>query len=81
MASIYSASIARANLYKLIDEVSTSHQPVHITGKRHNAVLISQEDWRSIEETLFILSVPGLKESLIEEWKTPTDQCTRKLDW
>lgn len=81
MSSIYSASTARANLYKLIDEVSVSHQPIHITGKRHNAVLISEEDWNSIEETLFVLSVPGLKESLLEEWKTPMDQCVRKLDW
>ena len=81
MSSIYSVSTARANLYKLIDEVSVSHQPIHITGKRHNAVLISEEDWNSIEETLFVLSVPGLKESLIEEWKTPMDQCDRKLDW
>jgi len=56
MSSIYSASAARANLYKLIDEVSVSHQPVHITGRRHNAVLISEEEWNSIEETLFVLS-------------------------
>lgn len=81
MQNIYSASAARANLFKLIDEVSLSHQPVHITGKRHNAVLISEEDWRSIEETMYIMSVPGLKESIQEENATPIDQCIRKLDW
>jgi PHD/YefM family antitoxin component YafN of YafNO toxin-antitoxin module len=53
MSTIYLASSARANLYKLIDEFSISHQPVHITGKRHNAVLVSEEDWKSIEKTLF----------------------------
>jgi len=81
MSHIYSASAARANLYKLIDDVSLSHQPLLITGKRHNAVLISEEDWRSIEETLYIMSVPGLKESLMEQRNIPIEQCVRKLDW
>lgn len=81
MSTIYSASSARANLYKLIDEISISHQPVHITGKRHNAVLVSEEDWRSIEETLCLMSVPGLRESLLEEWQTPADQCEKDLGW
>ncbi len=81
MSHIYSASAARANLYKLIDDVSLSHQPLLITGKRHNAVLVSEEDWRSIEETLYIMSVPGLKESLMEQRNIRIEQCVRKLDW
>lgn len=81
MTHIYSATNARANLYKLIDEVSASHEPVHITGKRNNAVLIAQEDWNAIEETLFVMSVPNLAESLLDAKQTPLTACVRKLDW
>jgi PHD/YefM family antitoxin component YafN of YafNO toxin-antitoxin module len=81
MSPIYSASSARANLYKPIDEIFISHQPVHITDKRHNAVLVSEEDWRSIQETLCLMSVPGPRESLLETRKTPADKCERNLDW
>jgi len=54
------ASEARANIYRLMDEAATSHEPILITGKRHNAVLISQEDWEAIQETLYLLSIPGI---------------------
>ena len=57
---------ARSKLYKLIDETLATHQPITITGKRGNAVLLSEEDWRSVEETLFLLSVPGMRESIRE---------------
>jgi len=76
-----SASEARANLYRLIDETSQSHEPVLITGKRANAVLLSEQDWRSIQETLYLLSIPGMRESIREGMDTPTDDCTRDLDW
>ena len=59
-----SASKARAMLYKLLDEAAASHEPIQITGKRHNAILISEEDWRSIQETLHLLSIPGMRESI-----------------
>ena len=59
------ATDARANLYKLLDQVADSHEPILITGKRTNAVLISEDDWRSIEETLYLLSIPGMRESII----------------
>ena len=60
------ASEARASLYRLIDEASVSHQPVVITGKRHNAVLVSADDWAAIQETMYLLSVPGMRESIRE---------------
>ena len=75
------ASEARANLYRLIDEAAESHQPIHITGKRTNAVLIAAEDWQAIQETLFLLSVPGMRESIIEGLATPVDECADEVEW
>lgn len=75
------ATEARKNLYKLLDEVSESHEPVQITGKRGNAVLIAEDDWRAVQETLYLHSVPGLKESIIEGMKTPVEECDEELDW
>ncbi|EAR21560.1 type II toxin-antitoxin system Phd/YefM family antitoxin [Nitrococcus mobilis] len=75
------ASEARSNLYRLIDEVASSHQPLLISGKRNNAVLISEEDWAAIQETLFLLSVPGMRESIREGMDTPVDGCSEDLDW
>ena len=75
------ASEARANLYRLIDQVAESHQPVRIAGKRTSAVLISAEDWQAIEETLYLLSVPGMRESIKEGMAEPLDQSARELDW
>ena len=76
-----SATKARANLYKLIDEVAESHEPVEITGRRGNAVLISEEDWRSIQETLYLLSIPGMRESIRKGLATPIGKCPKKLRW
>ena len=75
------ATEARKSLYKLLDEVSESHVPVQITGKRGNAVLVSEEDWRAIQETLYLQGVPGMRESIIEGMKTPVDECDEELDW
>jgi len=75
------ASEARANLYRLIDEAASSHQPLLISGKRNKAVLISEEDWEAIQETLFLLSVPGMRESIREGMETPVDECAEDLDW
>ncbi len=80
MTSI-TATEARANLYRLIDEVSESHQPLMISGKRNKAVLISDEDWSAIQETLFLLSIPGMRESLREGMETPVDECSREVEW
>ena len=74
-------SEARANLYRLIDEAASSHQPLLITGKRNKAVLVSEEDWQAIQETLFLLSVPGMRESIREGMEAPVDECAEDLDW
>ena len=69
------AAEARSNLYRLIDSVTDSHEPVLITGKLGNAVLISEEDWRAIEETIFLLGVPGMRESIVEGLNAPLGEC------
>jgi antitoxin YefM len=76
-----SATKARSNLYKLIDEASGIHEPIQISGKRHNAILLSEEDWRSIQETLYLLSIPGMRESIRKGLKTPVDECSERLEW
>jgi len=79
--SILNVSEARANLYKLIDETAKTHQPVIISGKRNKAVLIAEEDWNAISETLYLLSVPGMRESLIKGMKAPVSECAKGLEW
>ncbi|WP_018882137.1 MULTISPECIES: type II toxin-antitoxin system Phd/YefM family antitoxin [unclassified Thioalkalivibrio] len=75
------ATEARSNLYRLIDETAESHEPIVITGKRNNAVLLSESDWSAIQETLHLLSVPGMRESIREGMDTPADECHEELDW
>lgn len=75
------ASQARTELYRLIDEVSESHEPVLITGKRNNGVLVSEGDWKAIQETLYLTSIPGMRESIKEGLKTPLKNCSKKLVW
>lgn len=76
-----SASEARANFYRLMDQAAESHQPIVISGKRNNAVLVSEEDWTAIQETLFLLSVPGMRESIMTGMEEATDSCATELDW
>ena len=73
--STLSASEARANLYRLIDEAAESHVPIRITGKRNNAVLVSEDDWASVQETMYLLSIPGMRESIKEGMETSVEQC------
>lgn len=75
------ASEARTKLYRLMDEVAQSHQTIHITGKRNNAVLIAEEDWRAIQETLFLLSIPSMRESIKDGMNNPLSACDDKLPW
>jgi prevent-host-death family protein len=75
------ATEARSKLYRLIDETTNSHQPVIITGKRGNAVLVSEEDWQSLQETLYLLSIPGMRKSIREGLSTPVDECEEDIDW
>ena len=79
--TILNATEARAKLYSLIDEAAASHQPIVITGKRANAVLVSEEDWKAISETLFLVSIPGMRESIKEGLATEVKECARELDW
>jgi prevent-host-death family protein len=76
-----SASEARKRLYNLVDEVKESHEPVQIVGKRSTAVLISEEDWKAIEETLYLGSIPGMRESIKKGLKTPVGKCSEKPGW
>jgi prevent-host-death family protein len=75
------ATEARSNLYRLIDETAESHQPIIIIGKRNKAVLVSEEDWSAIQETLCLLSVPGMRESIREGMDTSVDECEEEPDW
>jgi antitoxin YefM len=75
------ATEARKLLYKLLDDVADSHEPIQITGKRGSAVLLAEDDWRAIQETLYLLSVPGMRESIREGMKTPVEECDEELDW
>ena len=72
---------ARSKLYRLIDEAATSHEPIVIKGKRSSAVLISEDDWRSIQETLYLLNIPGMRESIRKGLATPIEKCTQEIDW
>lgn len=75
------ATEARKHLYGLLDSVAASHEPVQIAGKRNSAVLIAEDDWRAIQETLHLTSIPEMRESIIEGMKTPVDECDEELEW
>ena len=75
------ATEARARLYRLLDEAAEGHEPILITGRRHNAVLVSEEDWRAIEETLYLVSIPGMRASIRRGLKTPLGRCSEKPGW
>ena len=77
---IINVTNARANLYKLLEETNKSHEPVQITGKKNNAVLVSEEDWESIQETLYLTSISGMRESIIEGMNTPVDECIEEIE-
>jgi antitoxin YefM len=76
-----SASEARKRLYNLVDEVKETHRPVQIVGKRSSAVLVSEEDWKAIEETLYLTAIPGMRESIKKGLKTPVEKCGEKPGW
>ena len=75
------ASEARANLYRLIDQTAESHEPILISGKRGSAVLVAEEDWKAIQETLFLLSIPGMRESIKHGMAEPLSESATELDW
>ena len=75
------ASEAREKLYRLLDDTAAAHEPVLITGPRANAVLVAEEDWNAIQETLHLLSVPGMRESILEGMATPVGDCDKDRSW
>ena len=72
---------AQQQLQNLIDSVNQSHQPIVISGDNSNAVLLSEADWKSIQETLYLLSIPGMRESIKEGLATPIAECDAELEW
>jgi prevent-host-death family protein len=76
-----SATDARAKLYKLLDQARESSEPILITGKRGNAVLVSEDDWRAVQETLYLLSIPGMRESIREGMAEPIEECSEEPGW
>jgi len=78
---IVNATEARRILYRLLDEVAVTNEPVHISGKRASAVLVAEDDWRAIQETLYLLSIPGMGESIREGLETRFEDCVEELDW
>ena len=79
--AVVTATNARSNLYSLIDQTKNFHEPIVISGKRNNAVLISEEDWNSMQETLYLCSVPGMRESILEASKEPLDESVEDIGW
>ena len=75
------ASEARERLYRLLDETAEGHEPILITGPRSNAVLVGEEDWRAMQETLHLLSVPNMRESIREGMATPIEDCETEPGW
>jgi PHD/YefM family antitoxin component YafN of YafNO toxin-antitoxin module len=75
------ARAARARLYKLLDQTNDRHEPIQITGKRSNAILVLEDDWRAIQETLHLLTIPGMRESIREGLETPAKKCVDKIKW
>lgn len=77
----FSASEARKRLYNLVDEVKETHEPVQIVGRRSTAILIAEEDWRAIQETLYLTSIPGMRESIKEGLETPIEETSEEPGW
>lgn len=74
-------SEARANLYKLVEEAARTHEPLKIAGKHGNAIIIGEDEWLAVEETLYLLSVPGMRESIVEGMQTPVEDCKPGIEW
>jgi prevent-host-death family protein len=72
---------ARKRLYGLVDEVVESHEPLRIVGKRHSVVLLDADEWEALEETRYLESIPGMRESIVEGMRTPLDQCSEEIEW
>ena len=81
MTKVMTVSQARTNIYKIMDETAQTHQPIMITGKRNNVVMLSEEDWNAIEETLFLNSIPGMASSIKEAMEAPNSEFSEDIEW
>ena len=81
MAKVITVSQARTNIYKIMDETAETHQPIMITGKRNNVVMLSEDDWNAIEETLFLNSIPDMASSIKEAMNAPNSEFSEKIEW
>lgn len=81
MTKVMTVSQARTNIYKIMDETAQTHQPIMITGKRNNVVMLSEEDWNAIEETLFLNSIPGMATSIKEAMDAPNSEFSEDIEW
>jgi prevent-host-death family protein len=81
MTKVMTVSQARTNIYKIMDETAQTHQPIMITGKRNNVVMLSEEDWNAIEETLFLNSIPGMATSIKEAMEAPNSEFSEDVEW
>ncbi len=79
--TILTTSEASARLEEVLDALAASHEVIQIAGQRHCGILVSEDDWRAIQETLYLTSVPGMKDSILEGLQTPVEKCSRELDW
>lgn len=75
------ATEARAGLYRLLKEAAESSEPIQIMGKKSHAVLVSGDDWRAIQETLYLLEIPGMRESIPEGGREPIEECSEDPGW
>ena len=78
---ILTVTEARKDLYRLVDQAAASHEPIFIKGRRAKAVLVSEEDWNSIQETLHLDSIPGMRESIRAGLAEPVSECSGELNW
>ena len=81
MTKVMSASKARENIFSLIDETALTHQPIIITGKRNNVVMMSEEDYNAIQETFYLSSNPAIKASIVDGLNTPPEECSEHIEW
>ncbi len=81
MTKVMTVSQARTNIYKIMDETAQTHQPIMITGKRNNVVMLSEEDWNAIEETLYLNSIPGMASSIKEAMDAPNSEFSEDIEW
>jgi antitoxin YefM len=72
---------ASQRLDEVLDDLAESHEVVQILGQRHSGILVSEDDWRAIQETLYLTGISGMKESIVEGMRTPVEQCAKELDW